>query len=184
MNNLKDMMCLDIFLQQLNEEELKAIKPMMSDAKTEMHPLLSWDIASMGEYETANYRDIQKLRQLMETHGWHLDLNSVSEKQFDALVLTNVNQRIKWVSHGFKKMTGYSPSHALHKKPSFLQGKNSSVQTRREIKHAIRQRIHFETSIINYRKDGSEYNCHIEVIPLYTKNNKLTHFLAIEKEVD
>lgn len=145
------------------------------------HPLMCWDIASLSTITSSRYLDLVIFQKLAVTHNWKIESDLLADRQFDALVVTNMYQKIKWVSQGFKKMTGYSPSYALHKSPNFLQGNNSSKSSRSEIREAIMEQKSVSTSLINYRKDGSEYNCHIEIIPLFTHQNKLAHFLAIER---
>lgn len=167
-------------------DKISAIPSIDKDKKSVQmgHPLMCWDIASLSTITSSRYIDLVIFQKLAITHEWELGSDFLQDKQFDALVVTNMHQKIKWVSQGFKKMTGYSPSYALHKSPNFLQGNNSSKSSRSEIREAIMEQKTVSTSLINYRKDGSEYNCHIEIIPLFTHQNKLAHFLAIEKLQD
>ena len=78
-------------------------------------------------------------------------------------------------------MTGYTSGYAFNKKLSFLRGKESSPHVLHKIRAAISHLQPITTSIINYRKDGSAYNCSIEILPLLTDENKPMHFIAIEK---
>lgn len=145
------------------------------------HPLFGWDIISQAISPASNYLDLIDFQKLAIRHQWILANDLLRHKKFDALVITNAQQKIKWVSNGFRGMTGYAPTYALGKSPNFLQGKNSSLTSRVKIRHALAAKHSVEASLINYRKDGSEYNCHIEIVPLFTHENQLTHFLAIER---
>ena len=101
---------------------------------------------------------------------------------YEALVVTNSKSKIVWTNNGFHEMTGYAKSYAIGKKPSFLQGANTSETVKEEMRQLLKQQIRFSTSLINYRKNGEEYDCHIEVIPLFNSENIVTHFLAMERE--
>jgi PAS domain S-box-containing protein len=177
------MKILDIFLQGLKEtnskQELKKITP----SKILTHPLMCWDIISTGIFRHSKQFDIQQFQKLAAKHKWNIDLSVIHETSFDALVVTDLEENIIWVSNGFKEMTGYSPSFALRKKPNFLQGSKTSVVAKNQIRTAINHREHIEATLINYRKDGSEYNCRIEIFPLYTDSRRPTHFLAVEQAI-
>ena len=146
-----------------------------------LHPLMCWDIILEG-YSTLPHRsDLATLENMKRKYHWNVDLTSLLKRKFDALIVTDSKQRICWTSNGFKVMTGYTSTCALNKKPSFLQGKESSPHGMDKIREAISHLQPITTSIINYRKDGSAYNCSIEILPLLTDENKLMHFIAIEK---
>lgn len=152
--------------------------------RQKIHPLMCWDIV-LNQYSRLSHpSNLTMLTSMKEQYDWNIDLNSVLEKDFDALVLTDTKQRICWTSRGFEQMTGYTSAFAKNRRPSFLQGKRSSPIVRRKIREAIVRIRPVVTSIINYRKDGTEYRCNIEILPLVTHQNKLVHFLAIEKAVD
>ena len=52
----------------------------------------------------------------------------------------------------------------------------------KEIKEAIQQRIPFEKTIENYRKDGRTYKCKINAHPVFNLKGQLSHFIAFESE--
>jgi hypothetical protein len=62
-----------------------------------------------------------------------------------------------------------------------FQGRDSSPQTRQEIREAIIKRMPFKGSIINYCKNGSPYNCLVEEYPVWNKTGELVNFVAFEK---
>lgn len=150
-------------------------------------PLLCWDIYAMHLTEQAvNFNretELGILKAFKEKFGWALDIEKIfAEKDFEALVLTDNNQNIQWVNKGFTKMTGYPANYAKGKKPNFLQGEGSSEQTKKAIRENLNRGRQFKEQIINYKKDGTPYNCEIEIYPI-KDNNKTTHYLAIEKEI-
>ncbi|SFU45642.1 PAS domain S-box-containing protein [Pustulibacterium marinum] len=85
------------------------------------------------------------------------------------------------MNHGFTDMIGYSKSEALHRTPKFLQGADTSAQTKKRIKDNLAQNKPCKEVLINYRKDQTPYHCEVHIIPLY--NQQTTHFIAFEREV-
>lgn len=149
-----------------------------------MHPLMCWDIVLSESFQRFHSSDANVLEVMKTEFGWNINFIPILRKRFDALVITDTQQKIHWTSKGFAQMTGYSSAFALHKKSSFFQGKESSELAKRKIREAFEQVRSTEVSIINYRKDRTSNHCNIEILPLLTRQNKLMHFLAIEKEID
>lgn len=102
--------------------------------RQKIHPLMCWDIV-LNQYSRLSHpSNLTMLTSMKEQYDWNIDLNSVLEKDFDALVLTDTKQRICWTSRGFEQMTGYTSAFAKNRRPSFLQGKRSSPIVRRKIR--------------------------------------------------
>ncbi|WP_353778709.1 PAS domain-containing protein [Winogradskyella sp. 3972H.M.0a.05] len=186
-HNLYDMMALDIYLSSLSDSEYDAIKDeIQSDAHSSMPPLLSWDIYSEGYTqqmdEAQREQDIIKVISMAKKLNWKNDINRIFDKeQFDAILVTDINQRIIWVNQGFTTMTGYAKSDAINKTPRFLQGEETSENTKRKITAKLKRNKPFTEVITNYRKNGTPYQCEVKIFPLY--NDKTTHFIALEREV-
>lgn len=109
--------------------------------------------------------------------------STIKKEPYDALVLTDTDLNIVWVSNGFSEMTGYSKEYALGKKPNFLQGKETSAIKKSEIRKHLNKDEGFTTDIINYRSNGEAYLCQIKAIPVYDINHKVVQYLAVEKEL-
>lgn len=151
-------------------------------------PLLCWDIYAMHlTAQATNFNreaELDILKAFKEKFNWLLDIEKIfTNKDFEALILTDNNQHIQWVNKGFTKMTGYPANYVKGKKPNFLQGEGSSEQTKRSIRKNLNSGKQFKEQIINYKKDGTPYNCEIEIFPIKDNNNKTIHHLAIEKKI-
>ena len=151
-------------------------------------PLLCWDFYGMHLLDQAKkfnrQTEIAFLRECKEKFGWTLNVEKlIADNEFEALVLTDSDQKIIWVNKGFTKMTGYPVNFAIGKKPNFLQGKESSEEALNAIRSHLKTEKHFKEQIVNYRKNGEPYNCEIEIFPLKDGSNKTTHLLALENSV-
>lgn len=185
-NNLSKMMCLDIYLSSLSSKEYDKIKDQIEPSKAKYMPLLSWDIFSQHYFKTCEKlkieNDINMVKAFAEKAKWKNEIDTIFNNQdFDALIITDAEQKILWVNDGFTQMTGYSKTFAINKKPQFLQGINTSVKTKSRFKNKLNNLKPFTEIITNYKKDNSSYECEVKIIPMYVEN--VTHFLAIEKQI-
>lgn len=151
-------------------------------------PLLCWDIYtqfSLGNAylntSSVKSQEIAKLSNFASQFKWQNDIKSIlNTNNYEALVLTDISKKILWVNDGFSKMTGYSKEFAKDKNPTFLQGK-ASLEKRDVIRKKLASELPFKEVIINYKKDGTPYDCEIYIIPL--KADTTTHYLALERAV-
>jgi hypothetical protein len=78
-------------------------------------------------------------------------------------------------------MTGYTKKEAINRTPRFLQGENTSLKAKKNIKQQLKSNTPFKEVIINHKKDNSSYKCEVKIYPLY--NKETTHYIAFEKQV-
>lgn len=126
--------------------------------------------------------DLSELQTVLNRNLEPLVVETLQTSNYEALVVTDAKVKIVWTNNGFHEMTGYAKSFAIGKRPSFLQGLNTSEEAKAEIRQLLGQQKRFSASIINYRKNGEEYNCRIDVLPLFDSQKQVTHFLAMERE--
>jgi PAS domain S-box-containing protein len=149
-------------------------------------PLLSWDIFINFYFE--NLRQFEKksdresINKLAKKFNWKNNIDSlIDENEYEAIVITDMRQKIIWVNNGFTEMTGYPKNFALDKRPTFLQGEATSEETKAKIREHLRKDIPFKEVIINYKKDKTPYKCEVQIIPLV--GEKTTHYIALERQV-
>jgi len=184
-NNLTNMLCLDIYLSSLSKEEYEKIEGEITNSDIKLMPLHSWDIYNdyyarqLLSFKQVNA--INSFKKIAQKFDWKNDLDSVfKNKSFDALVLTNREARIEWVSEGFAEMTGYSSRFAINRTPHFLQGESTDKVALQRIRQKLSREEPFTEVLINYKKDKTPYKCEISVIPL--NNGRTTHYLALERQ--
>jgi PAS domain S-box-containing protein len=149
-------------------------------------PLLCWDIANpLLEKRVLIHNDIAQIENLARTYEWPLDINFKKWLVENyAIVVTNLSQEIVWVSQNFLSMTGYDIEESTGRKPSFLQGEKTNLQTKRLIKEKLTKLENIEARILNYRKNGESYWCDIKIFPVQNSQAIVTHYIAIEKEIN
>jgi len=126
--------------------------------------------------------DLSELKTILNRDLAPSVVEILQSTHYQALVVTNAEKTIVWTNNGFNEMTGYTKQFAIGKRPTFLQGKKTSETTKKEIRELLQQQTRFSRALVNYRKNGEEYLCHIDVLPLFNQNKVVTHFLAMERE--
>lgn len=152
------------------------------------HPLSCWDIIMDGQMRRDRFAsDLANLRALQRKSQWQLDDTSGIENALiwenKTILVTNAAQEIVFATINMQSMNGYRPSEVLGKRPSLFQGPDTQAGSKRLIREAIQNRVPFTCSILNYRKNGSKYNCLIDGFPMLNKKGELTHYLALEEEL-
>lgn len=186
MKNLTNMIGLDLYLSSLSNEDYSKIEHMLISENNHITPLLSWDVFSENHAdklkEFSRNQDIVKVLSLAEKFNWQNDMNATFEgNPFEAIVVTDVHQNIIWVNDGFTEMSGYLKKDALNKTPSFLQGSQTSHETKSRFRKKLSGIEPFTEVITNYKKNNELYKCEVKIFPLFNKEK--THYMALERQV-
>ncbi|WP_108424083.1 PAS domain-containing protein [Flagellimonas amoyensis] len=150
-------------------------------------PLLCFDIYSEYYHKLIQQfrkaADARQVRSILKGQANNAIEELIQLETYDALVITDPHQNIVWVSDGFPEMTGYPKKQVLGKRPSFLQGVQTSEDTKQKIREQLKTVHSFTGSVLNYRKNGEPYLCQIKIVPIYDSKRVLVNFLALEKEL-
>jgi len=146
-------------------------------------PLHSWDLFSSHFNELkASVFDGGKLELLAKNCGWTKNWDFTEELQKEnVIVVTDTHLNIIFASQNIIKMTGYSSDEILGKTPKMFQGKETSDEEKKLIREAINLEEPFSKTILNYKKNGETYLCHIKAFPVFNNKKVLVNFVAFEK---
>ncbi len=132
------------------------------------------DIAARRRTEETLRRIAEELRMM----------SLVAAKTDNGVVLTGLDQRIKWINPGFTVISGYSPEEVIGKKPGeLLQGPETDRETIRRVGEAVARHERVEAEVINYHKNGTPYWVHIEITPVRNEAGEVVEFIALEMDV-
>ena len=134
--NISNMMSLDIYLDSVKRSDYTKIISETSTIDQSIMPLKSWDIfsedfsATIQNSKTLN--DIEYVKSFARKSKWKNKIDGIFENQdFEALVITDINQKILWVNNGFTEITGYSKKFAINKLQIFYKVKLLREQQKR-----------------------------------------------------
>jgi diguanylate cyclase (GGDEF)-like protein/PAS domain S-box-containing protein len=91
--------------------------------------------------------------------------------------------RIVFVNEAFERRTGYSRDEVVGRSPRFLQGPNSQRRALDQIRAALEEWRPARVDLINYKKNGEPYWVDLDVSPVWDKQRKLTHWVAVGRDV-
>ena len=91
---------------------------------------------------------------------------------------------VLYANPAYKKMTGYDPEEAVGQSPRMLQGKKTNKVLLKQLSSALKKGEHARTTVVNYRKNGEPYYCDIAAWPIIDTQGNITHFIALEREVE
>jgi len=80
-------------------------------------------------------------------------------------VITNFEGVILAVNQAWEDLTGFGGKECVGNTCSFLQCEETSLQTKLEIKHAVQNKQSYKGSILNRKKDGTQFWNHICIVP-------------------
>lgn len=111
-------------------------------------------------------------------------LAEVAARTDNAVVLTGRDGRIVWVNDGFTRITGYSLTEVLGRKPGhFLQGPDTDPKVVARIAAALSRGEGFNEDILNYGKDGRPYWLNVEARPIRDDSGAIVNFMAVERDI-
>ena len=149
-------------------------------------PLGSWDLfSSKFNILCKGLEEVNALKSMAASEKWgQQDFfeKEILENNF-IVVVTDHNLNIVHASDHIYDMNGYRPNEILGKKPKMFQGAKTCKATALRIKQAIERQEPFEETVLNYRKDGSTYNCWIKGAPIKNNKGQVVNFIAFEREV-
>jgi PAS domain S-box-containing protein len=116
-------------------------------------------------------------------------LETVIVQTKDSIIITeaNFNERklpkIVYVNPAFSVMTGFSSYEMIGTSPDVLRGINSDKQNIKKIIAAVKNREESVIEMIAYTKNQEEFWLRFSMIPIYNSENKLSHWVSIQRDV-
>jgi PAS domain S-box-containing protein len=161
----------------------KAAAKYYSGLDIKTMPLISWDFFSQSfSNKQLTILDNSVLSKLETKNNWETTWDFTNMLQNETvIVVTDSKLKIVFASENINKMNGYNPKEVIGQTPKMFQGKDTDAAISNEIRLAIENQKPFDKVVLNYRKDGSVYKCHIKGHPIFNHNGKLINFIAFEK---
>jgi len=127
--------------------------------------------------------DLQAIKAISGKRKWQVkwDLEKELLANDHVIVITDIKRKIVFASDNIAGMTGYTAKEMLGQSPKMLQGKDTDKKKLKYISECIMAKEPFEAMIVNYKKNGEAYDCHIKAFPVFDADNKLVNFIAFEK---
>lgn len=108
------------------------------------------------------------------------ELARIAELTKDAVIVTDLSDRILWTNQSFEILTGYTTAEATGRKPgTFLNGPATNPETIQRISAALKARVPVREEILNYTKFGDPYWAAVSISPLTNEYGEVHRFASI-----
>lgn len=152
--------------------------------RTASGPLMCWDLFMQSHFQRMQQAEgLTGLQKFSQQHRWRIDWDFkrlLLAEECVALV-TDPAQIIRFATPNMTAMNGYLVEEVMGKSPKMFQGEGTDAEVRRQLREALVRRLPFKGTLVNYRKEGTPYNCLVEEYPVWNKQGSLVHFIAFEK---
>lgn len=117
-----------------------------------------------------------------------LSLRTLLDACGDAALVTDAPEpgappTVLGVNAAFQALTGHPAEAMLGRSPAMLQGVGTDPAARRRIRRAIDTRRGESATLVNYRRDGGSYLCHLTISPLTDETGRPAYFLGLARDV-
>ncbi|MCB1527069.1 MAG: PAS domain-containing protein [Hyphomicrobiaceae bacterium] len=86
-------------------------------------------------------------------------------------------------NEAFLRLTGYARDEVIGRNCRFLQGRNTDPQARARLRTAIQEKQETLVPIVNYRKDGREFENYVFILPIFDANQNLLYMLGSQCDI-
>lgn len=111
-------------------------------------------------------------------------LSQAVEQSPVSIAITNPEGKITYVNPRFCALTGYTFEEALGKNPRILKSGETPPETYRELWATITSGKEWRGRFHNRKKNGELFWESALISPIFNKAGKITHYLAVEVDVD
>ncbi len=112
------------------------------------------------------------------------ELAAVARNANDAILVTDLDERVVWGNPAFEAMSGYRIDEVRgHKPGSFLQNAETDPETAAKLQRAIRMKVPVKAEILNTTRNGNSYWISISITPLLNGESEVYGFMAISSDI-
>lgn len=108
------------------------------------------------------------------------------EASVNGIVIADARQPgypLVYINPAFERITGYSAKEMLGRNCKVLQGEGSDKRAIEQIRNGLRKERDVQTTIRNYRKDGTPFWNDLYIAPVRDQKGELTHYIGIQNDV-
>ncbi|ELP29686.1 PAS domain S-box protein [Rhodopirellula baltica] len=89
---------------------------------------------------------------------------------------------IVYANQGFFNLTGFAPEEIVGRNCRFLQGPLTDPSNVDMIRDAIKKKKECRVTLLNYRRDGSQFHNDLIITPIQDSQGVVTHFVGVQND--
>lgn len=125
------------------------------------------------EFQLKTYDKLEQLKFLQ------LGINQSAS----CVVITNINGEIEYVNDAFEKLTGYTRKEVIGQNPRVLKSGAQSAEFYLKLWNTITAGQQWQGEFKNKKKDGTYYWESASISPIFDKNGRVSHFIAVKENI-
>ncbi|WP_192822252.1 PAS domain S-box protein [Rufibacter sp. LB8] len=116
-------------------------------------------------------------------------LESVVTNAQEAITISQVDARdsqklqTMFLNQAFTHMTGYGILDMLGQDPMVLAGPETEPAAVATLQSLIQEKVAGQVELVNYRKNGEKFWSHLSLIPIFNKEEMLTHWISMQHDI-
>lgn len=182
---------IDIFPKEVADKNLKYLKECIEKQDLVTHEFEALYRGTPQQFEVRIVpfmhdkairfvRDITEQKEMLRQVEY---LNKAIEQSPVAIVITDINLKIVYLSKAFTNITGFEKDEIMGKHIKILKSGKNDEKIYEDLWINLNAGKKWEGEIINHRKDGTYYWEHISITPLYENGDKLTGYLSVKQDI-
>jgi PAS domain S-box-containing protein len=88
-----------------------------------------------------------------------------------------------YANASFERITGYDRSEVVGQNMRFLQGPSTDEDPVAKLREAIDEQRAVDTTLVNYRDDGTQFWNRLDIAPVYDEDGSLVNYVGFQKDV-
>lgn len=170
---------IDTKARQISESAMSALKIIARQVEFRLQLLQK---ARDADRRAEEFRALAAEMASMRAEAERLAM--IARHTVNAVVITDAKGRIEWVNDAFTRMTEYTLTDVMGRRPGdFLQGTETDPAAVESMRRGIQNREAVDVEILNYSKSGKPYWLQVQIQPLFNEGGELTNFMAIELDI-
>ncbi|MBL4693550.1 MAG: PAS domain S-box protein, partial [Magnetovibrio sp.] len=126
------------------------------------------------------------IRDNSERHKVDVELRKLSqtvEQSPHMIFITDPHGVIEYANAIFYKVSGYASQEVIGQNPRFLKSGSTTASEYKNLWKTIKSGEVWESEIEDKCKDGSLFWAHLTIAPIFSENNEITHFCAVQEDI-
>lgn len=109
---------------------------------------------------------------------------TIVEKASDVMLVTDTEERIRYVNPTFEERTGYSFEDVKGRVPGeVLQGPDTDPEVVKQMRETLNNRQTGQFELLNYTKDGVPFHARIHIQPMLNEHGEHEGFFALQQDI-
>lgn len=181
----------DIFPKEVADLNLKHLKECLNRKELITHEFstnykntyATFEVRVVPFMNNKAIRFVRDITQSKEYERQIVKLNKAIEQSPVAIVITDINANITYVSRAFEVITGYTKDEVIGENTRIMKSGKNKADIYTDMWSTIKSGETWKGELINKKKDRTLYWEALSITPLYENSSQITGYLAVKQDI-